>query len=314
MHQQLLLAPVDQVLNSYNYSQFQSLLQKMDQSQKIGFADQIYICNNNTPIDPNCGAQICQGAVTQSMVLSMISSQIATTMGKTIQQIVQGNTSAIAADNTTKATSSGFISDIGGVFGSIASAIGLTIFGPFIVIFLLIIVIVVGMVLYRKFSGTPASTADVTAAAVADPYGPPDQYGLPMPGMPTEFSPTGVNTDNFMPDRQAYNDAATLAATMPAASAPTFVDTDKSASDKAAEDKAMADKAEDDKKAAKALADAKQEADAKKASEKEVKSVIPIPPPPPPPSNSAAKKDAKAINTPPMSRANADASAPPAHL
>jgi hypothetical protein len=121
------------------------------------------VCTPQTKIDPACGANLCVGAVTQNAVISLISSQIANTMSAEIQKILQQSSGKSSTDNTSTVTATGPISELGGFFSSIASAIGLTLFGPIIAIVLFIIVIVVGVIIARQM-GWLGSTAPEAAA------------------------------------------------------------------------------------------------------------------------------------------------------
>jgi len=162
---------INKVLDSFDYSSFQSLLQEMDQAQEVGYAGFNMICTPTTKVDPSCGANLCVGGVTQNMVISLIASQIADTMTDTIEKIVIEGKTKVVADNKSKVVATGMFQDlgtaIGGIFSSFTGLIGMTLFGPILAIIGFIIVIVIAVVVYRWATGSTADPTMLPMAAAA---------------------------------------------------------------------------------------------------------------------------------------------------
>jgi len=163
---------VNKVLDSFNYSSFQSLVQEMDQAQEVGYAGFNMICTPSTKVDPACGANLCVGGVTQNMVVSLIASQIADSMTDTIEKVIVDGAAKVAADNKTKVVATGMFQDlgtaIGGMFSGMASMLGMAMFGPIIMIIGFILVIVIAVVAYRWATGsTPDASMVMPGMAMA---------------------------------------------------------------------------------------------------------------------------------------------------
>lgn len=147
---------INKVLNSFNYSSFQSLMQQMEASQNVGFGNIIMNCPTGMAVDPTCGAHLCMGGVTQNMIISMIASQITDNMSKTIETILQESQTKSQTDNVTDVKATGLIQDLGGaisgIVGSVGSAVG-TIFSIPIMIGLGLIILLVVLVLVLRYLG-----------------------------------------------------------------------------------------------------------------------------------------------------------------
>jgi hypothetical protein len=149
---------ISKVLKSFNFNSFQSLMQKMDASQKIRYGNLHFSCTPETKIDPACGAQICMGGQTQHMVLTMIASQITDTMSKTIEDIIQTAQTKSKAESTTTVKATGMLQDLGtalsGIISSAGYAIGMMFSVPLMIGLGMIILLVVAVIAIKYAMGS----------------------------------------------------------------------------------------------------------------------------------------------------------------
>jgi uncharacterized membrane protein len=197
---------INKVLDSFNYSSFQSLMQEMDQAQEVGYAGFNMICTPTTKVDPSCGANLCVGGVTQHMVISLIASQIADTMTETVEKIVMDGRAKVISDNKTKVVATGMFQDfgtaIGGIFTGMASFMGMAMFGPIFMILGFILVIVIGIAVFRWATGSKAADVGMAAAAACRVWQIDQETGLETDVCLEEEEPLGDENNDCYDDER----------------------------------------------------------------------------------------------------------------